>query len=407
MDETLLDDLIALRRDLHRNPETRFDEHRTAEVLARRLASLGFELTTGVAGTGIVAVADSGRPGPHVLLRADMDALPTIDTKTVDYASRNPGAAHVCGHDVHCAVVLGAARLVVESGALAGGGRLTVLYQPAEEIPFGERSGAAAVLESGVLEGSRPDVVLGLHCWPRLEAGTIGVDLETAMASKLAFKVTVHGQGAHAATPQLGSDALLGASQIVVALHTLVSRERDPGERVALNVGTINSGTSQSIVAALAEFTGTVRTVNSAVSDRFKNSIERVVGGVASAYGLTAEVDWKNEMPAVHNNGRLVALARDRLPGVPGVARVVMNDEPPMTTDDFALYAERWPGLYLKLGVAAPGSDSWPSLHDGGFDVDESCIATGSEALAALADVVLRERPAELFAVLTEMGETR
>lgn len=412
MNETLLADLIELRRDLHRNPEIRFCEHRTAEVLSSRLRPLGFDVTTGVAGTGVVAALDTGRPGPHVLLRADMDALPTTDTKRVEYASRNPGAAHACGHDVHCAAVLGSARLLVAGGALARGGRLTVLYQPAEEIPFGEGSGAASVLESGVFDGHRPDVVLGLHCWPRLEAGTIGIDIETAMASKLAFKVTVHGRGAHAATPQLGRDALLGASQIVVALHTLMSRERDPGERVALNIGTITAGGSQSIVAALAEFTGTVRTVSASVSNRFKSSIERVVKGVASAYGLAADVDWKNEMPALHNDSRLVALARDRLPRVSGVAQVVMHDEPPMTTDDFALYAQRWPGLYLKLGVAAPGSESWPSLHDGAFDVDESCIATGSQALAALAGIVLRERPTEILGMSTESistsaGETR
>jgi amidohydrolase len=407
MDDMLFDELVALRRDLHRNPETRFDEHRTAEVLSARLAAAGLAVTTGVAGTGVIATLDSGRAGPHVLLRADMDALPTTDTKSVEYASQNAGAAHVCGHDVHCAVVLGAARLLLAGDGLARGGRLTVLLQPAEEIPFGESSGAAAILDSGVFDDEQPDAVLGLHCWPRLEAGTVGVDLETAMAAKLAFKVTVHGQGAHAATPQLGSDALLGASQIVVALHTLVSRERDPGERVALNVGTIHSGTSQSIVAALAEFTGTVRTVSDAVGARFKHAIERTVNGVASAYGLTADVDWKNEMPAVRNDPGLVVLAQEVLPGVTAVRQVASNDEPPMTTDDFALYAERWPGLYLKLGVAVPGSESWPSLHDGGFDVDETCIATGSHALAAVAEAILRDGRVPMLEVLTDVGEKR
>jgi amidohydrolase len=412
MDPKLLNDLITLRRDLHRHPETRFNEHRTAALLAGHLEELGFTVTRGVAGTGVIGHLDSGRPGPHVVLRADMDALHTADTKTVDYASENAGAAHVCGHDVHCAVVLGAATLVMSGSSLPAGGRLTVLFQPAEEIPFGEASGAAAILNAGQLRASQPDAVLGLHCWPQLPSGSVGVDAETAMASKLAFKISVHGRGAHAATPQLGSDALLGASQIVIALHTLVSRERDPSERVALNVGTINAGTSQSIVASKAEFTGTVRTVNEAVSARFKSSIERVTHGVAAAYGLTADVDWKNQMPAVHNDARLVAIARSRLPQVPAVDDVVLIDEPPMTTDDFALYAAEWPGLYLKLGVAAPGAESWPSLHDGGFDVDESCIETGSLSLAALADAVLSGdldgvsvEPPSTFIHLAEVGE--
>ena len=318
-----------------------------------------------------------------------MDALPTIDTKKVEYASQNHGVAHVCGHDVHCAVVLGAVTLLLDSEALAGGGKITVLYQPAEEIPFGERSGAAEMLETGILENSPPDIVLGLHCWPKLPSRSIGLDAETAMASKLAFKVSIYGQGAHAATPQLGRDALLGASQAVVALHTLVSRERDPGERVALNVGTISAGTSQSIVAAFAEFSGTVRTVSEMVSDRFKSSIERTANGVAASYGLTADVDWKNEMPAVRNDPRLVDLATTLLSTLPEVDTVVAIDEPPMTTDDFALFAARWPGLYMKLGVASPGADTWPSLHDGAFDVDESCIETGVHALAAIARAVL------------------
>jgi amidohydrolase len=389
MEDAMLADLIALRRDIHRNPEVRFREHRTAKLLGERLSRLGLTVRGGVATTGIVATIDGGRPGPHVLLRADMDALSTTDTKTVDYASASPGVAHVCGHDVHCAVVLGAAQLLIDGDALSGGGRLTVLYQPAEEIPFGEPSGAAAVLESGVFMQAPPDAVLGLHCWPQLPSGTIGLDVQTAMAAKLAFKIAVHGQGAHAATPQLGRDALLGASQIIVALHTLASRERDPGERVALNVGTIQSGTSQSIVASYAELSGTVRTVSDSVARRFKSSIERVASGVAAAYGLTASVDWKNEMPAVINDRRLVQLARKGLAGSPDVAAVTMIENPPMTADDFALYSGLWPGLYMKLGVARPGADGWPSLHDGAFDVDESCISTGAHALAVVAKDIL------------------
>jgi amidohydrolase len=323
------------------------------------------------------------------VLRADMDALPTQDLKDVDYGSGTPGVAHACGHDVHCAVVLGAARLLLERQALSGG-RLTVLYQPAEEIPFGESSGAQAMLDAGAFEGAGPDAILAVHCWPQLPAGTVGLDVETAMAAKQAFKISVQGKGAHAATPQLGRDALLGASQVVIALHTLLSRDVAPGERAALNVGTMRSGSSQSIVAPAAELSGTVRTIDDVVGARLKESIERVANGVASAYGLTAEIEWKNEMPRVVNDTRLVDLAARVLIDCDGVDDVVTLDEPPMTSDDFALYAQRWPGLYMKLGVAAPGADSWPSLHDGRFDVDENCLATGAEALARVATEVFQ-----------------
>jgi len=393
MDDITLAELIELRRDLHQHPEVRFAEHRTAKVLAAQLAGLGFTVTEGVGGTGVLATMDSGLAGPHVMLRADMDALPTTDIKAVAYASQTPGIAHACGHDVHCAVVMGAARLLVRDDALAGGGRLTILYQPAEEIPFGETSGAAAVLETGLLQAEPPSAVFGIHCWPHLPSGTIGLDERTAMASKLAFKVSVRGKGAHAATPQLGADALLGASQIVVALHTVASRELDPSDRVAMNVGTIASGSSQSIVAANAELSGTVRTVRKDVGERLKASIERVSTGVAAAYGLTAVVDWKNEMPAVLNDPSLVDRAREVIGWSEDVEAVTMIADPPMTADDFALYAERWPSLYMKLGVARPGARAWPSLHDGAFDVDEACIRTGAIAMARVAADALAGAP--------------
>ncbi len=390
MDEPARADLIALRRDLHRHPEVRFEEHRTSQVLGDRLRSLGFNVRQGLAGTGVAGSVGDPTAVHHVVLRADMDALPTTDLKSVEYASQHDGVTHACGHDVHCAVVLGAAHLLLQRNVIPTDSCLTVLLQPAEEIPFGAASGAQAMLDAGVFEGLEPSAVLGLHCWPQLPAGTIGLDAETAMAAKLAFKVTLRGKGAHAATPQLGADALLGASQIVVSLHTLLSREVDPGDRAALNVGTITSGTSQSIVSATAELSGTVRTVDQVVAARLKGSIERVVAGIAAAYRLEASVDWKNEMPPLRNDARLVQLARETLEGCTAVQEVTLIQDPPMTTDDFALYAVRWPGLYMKLGVADPRAESWPSLHDGHFDVAEECIATGAEALARIAEEVLR-----------------
>ena len=394
MDSVHLTELIALRRDLHRHPELRFAERRTSALLANHLAGLGLEVSTQVAKTAVVGTIDSGRPGPHIVLRADMDALSTTDLKSVEYASATPGVAHACGHDVHCVAVLGATALLLRGGALAGGGRLTVLFQPAEEIPFGETSGAQTVLDSGALDDPRVDAVLALHCWPQLPSGTIGVDSVTAMAAKLAFKISVQGNGAHAATPQLGRDALLGASQIIVALHTLLGREVDPADQVALNIGTLRSGSSQSIVPSQAELSGTLRTLSDPVVRRLKESIERVASGVAATYNLTTTVDWKNEMPSVRNDPRLVELAHRELASCEGVTEVLTLPDPPMTSDDFALYAQRWPGLYLKLGVADPAASSWPSLHDGAFDVDERCIGTGAQALAQVTRAVLR-RPVD------------
>lgn len=371
--------LREFRRDLHRHPELRFQEVRTAERVAARLQQLGLDVETGVAKTGVVARLRDGRPGTHVLIRADLDALPTPDLKSVPYASENPGVTHACGHDVHTTVVLGIAELL--SRRTPPSGRVTFVFQPAEEIPFGEVSGGAALLETGVLDDV--DVVLGLHCWPALEAGTIGVDKQIAMAAKRAFKISVRGIGAHAATPSRGRDAVLAASSMVVAINQLIGREVDPGGRAALNVGTIAGGGSQSIVAPTAELTGTIRAVDPHLADRLRDALLRVVSGIAAAVGVEAELEWKNDMPAVRNDPGLVQRATDVLADV-GVD-VELLDEPPMTADDFALYARERPGLYVKLGVrSADGTLGGHSLHDGRFDVDEGAIDTGVIGLTAL-----------------------
>lgn len=369
---------MALRRQLHRAPELRFAEFNTASLLAARLREAGLTTQTGQAGTGVVATL--GEEGLHVLVRADMDALPTQDLKTTDYASTNPGVCHACGHDVHMAVVIGLAEHLAASAPLPG--RVTFVFQPAEEIPFGEASGGQAMVDTGVL--ADVDVVLGLHCWPSLDAGTIGVDSHIAMAAKSAFQITVTGVGAHAATPSGGRDAVLAASQMVVALHHLHGRVLDPGDRVALNVGTIEGGASQSIVASKATMTGTIRSVDEDIAVRLRDAVERVVHGTASAAGVTAHVEWKNEMPPVCNDAALVQRALDVLSAADGID-VRRIDEPPMTADDFALYAQQRPGLYVKLGVRAhTGEVGAHPLHDGRFDVDETAIGVGVRALACL-----------------------
>jgi amidohydrolase len=392
--ELELDGLVALRRDLHAHPELRFCEHRTAKIVASRLRNAGWAVTEGVGGTGVVATLMSARPGPCIAVRADMDALPVQDNKQVPYASRQPGVMHACGHDVHVAVVVGLGERLARDRSWAG--TVKLIFQPAEEIPFGEASGGAALVEAGVLEDPHVDIVLGLHCWPTLPAGTIGIDDVIAMAAKDAFRISVNGEGAHAATPSLGVDAILAASQTVVALHHLVSRGTDAADQASLNVGTTVGGHSQSVLADMVEMTGTIRTVSPEIRQRLKRRLEEIVAGVAIASGAAADVQWANAMPAVRNDPALVKHAVSVLSEFSGVERVQRLIDPPMTTDDFALYAERRPGLYLKLGVARP--DGCHPLHHSQFDVDESAIGTGVEALNVLLRSLVFEPPQE-FAI--------
>lgn len=374
-------DLVALRRDLHRNPELRFHERRTAGLVADRLLAAGYQVRTGIGGTGVIAHLDGRDAGPHVVVRADLDALPVTDAKEVDYASTVAGAAHACGHDVHTVVGVGVADRFAAIPPQAG--RISFLFQPAEERPFGEPSGASAVLAEGVLDEPRPDAIIALHCWPDLPVGSIGIDDRIAMGAKDAFRIVYRGTGAHAATPSRGRDAILGIAQATAALYQALARTVDPGELASLNIGTIQGGSSQSVVAERAEATGTLRTVDPEVRTRLRGTIERTASGVAATLGLQCSLTWADEMPAIVNDPVLVACAHEVATEVLGADRTVRLSTPPMTADDFALLAERAPALYLKLGVC--GNGTCAPLHSGSFDVDERAIGVGVAVLHGIA----------------------
>jgi amidohydrolase len=383
MDDTELSTYVELRRHLHAHPELRFEEEGTSQHLASVIESCVDSLTTGVAGTGIVARIDGLQPGPSILLRADMDAYPVNEESGVAYASQNPGVSHACGHDVHMSVMAAVAlRLAADRPQR---GRVTVLFQPAEEIPFGQRSGARAVLEAGVLD-AQYDAVLGLHCWPHLPASTIGVDDRISMAAKDGFKVEISGVGAHAATPAHGRDAILAMSTLVSGLHAAVSRRHNPHEMLALNVGTVLGGLSQSLVAPLASATGTLRTHDEGVRRRMTRVIEQVCEGIAIQFDMKVDLVWSDQMPVVMNSPELVDLAMSLLPETVHLEQL---HEPPMTSDDFALLGALGPSAYFKLGVSGGGTEPAPSLHSSRFTVDEECIRTGVLAIETLARGIL------------------
>lgn len=392
-----LEALVSLRRSLHAEPELRFNEIRTAETLGKLLSPLVDELQTGVAGTGLIATVHGRSPGRRVLLRADMDAYPVTDEKTAPYASRTPGVAHACGHDVHMTVAVGVLTRLSQQRPECGS--VTVVFQPAEEIPFGEASGGRAVLDTGLLGQEPYDAVMGLHCWPDLPAGTIGVDERVSMAAKDAFKIDVLGISAHAATPAFGRDAVLELSSLVCTMHELVNRRHNPAEMVAFNIGTIVGGSSQSALANHASATGTLRTHDESVRSRLRRVIDQAVKGSAVQFDAQSEITWANEMPAVLNAPALVDLAMNRLPEV---ADVEFLRVPPMTTDDFALLEALGPTLYLKLGVTGQQQHPGSPLHSSTFDVDERCIEVGVTALETLTRAVLDQPRQES----TEMRES-
>jgi amidohydrolase len=378
-------DLVALRRDLHAHPGVRFDVERTAAIVAERARKAGWDVTTGVGRSGVVARRSSGQPGPHILLRADMDAMPVPDTKDVEYASTVPGVAHACGHDVHTAVLIGVAERLAASGIAAG--RVSLMFQPAEEMPYGAESGAQAMLDAGLLD-DEPDAAVALHCWPGLPAGSIGIDERIAMAAKNAFGIVYRGRSAHVATPSTGRDALLGMAQLIVALHAGVARSLDASDRIAFNVGTVHGGASQSVVPDLAEVTGTIRSVDPEVRDRVVGTVERISAGVAAGMDLEHEIAWE-AMPAVINDARVVACGFEVARELLGTDATIQLAAPPMTADDFALVAAQVPSLYFKLGTC--GAPECPPLHNGAFDVDERAIGVGVAMMSGIARRLLAE----------------
>jgi amidohydrolase len=365
--------LVALRRDIHRHPELRFQERRTAALVEAYLRRAGYDVRSGIGGTGVYASRVGSSPGPHVVIRADLDALPVADLKSVDYASTVDGVAHACGHDVHTVVALGVADLLA-SGPLPSG-RVSFLFQPAEETPFGEPSGALAVLGTGILADPRPDAILAFHCWPDLPVGTVGIDDRIAMGAKDAFRIVYEGRGAHAATPSRGRDAVLGTAHLISILYGVFVRSLDPGELSSFNIGTVHGGVSQSVVPDRAEVTGTLRTIDPAVRDRLRGEIERVAMGVGTTFALETSVVWADQIPPIVNDPDLVRRAHEAISEVLGPEAVRRMTVPPMTVDDFALLSQGVPALYLKLGVAGDGA--WPPLHSGDFDVDERAIGVG------------------------------
>ena len=375
-------ELVEFRRNFHREPELRFEEHRTAETVENLLRPLELSVRTEVAGTGLLADLRGERPGPTVALRADMDALPIQDAKDVPYASRRDGVMHACGHDAHMTIACGVLR-VLEPLRVVLPGTLRVIFQPGEEVPAGEKSGAAEMVKAGALENPEVEAIFGLHVWPELPAGTVGLQPGVTMAAADSFIVEVRGESSHAGEPHKGRDAIFAASSLVVQLKALLGREIPPGEPAAINVGTIHGGTSQSVVADLVTLSGTLRSLGGDRRERLLQKMQRVAEGVSSETGCSVRLNVSDSFPAVVNDPDLYERALAVLPETLGSDRVQVLTNVPMTADDFAHYLEAVPAVYVKLGCASAEGSVYP-LHHRCFDIDERVIWTGVEATSSI-----------------------
>ncbi len=380
-----MDDLITLRRDIHAHPEIRFQEVRTAKIVEEYLRNLGMQVQTGIAKTGVVGIltGDLGK-GKVLGIRCEMDALSIHEESAVPYRSQNDGVMHACGHDVHTTVGIGIAK-VLSAMRHQFRGTVKFIFQPSEENPFGERCGALAMIDDGVLQNPPLDAVLALHCWPDLNVGQIGVGAGPAMAAYVAFNINVSGKQAHAASPHLGSDSMLGAAQTITALYHIVSRRTDPADSYALAVNEIAGGKRQSIVGAPVSMAGTVRAVTKEslvyVMDLMKDTVE----GISRMLDIEIELIFDEISPAVVNDSHLDQIVSGVGTSILGKENVIVQGKCPMTAEDFSYITDRVPGYYLKLGVSNEEKGIRYPLHNDRFDVDEHCIAVGVSVLTSAA----------------------
>jgi amidohydrolase len=385
--ERLSDYLIQTRRDFHRHPELGFQETRTAGIVAETLTGLGFEVQRGIGQTGVVGILEGDRPGPVVLLRFDMDALPVTEENETDYVSLNPGLMHACGHDGHVAMGLGVARIMAGRRTQLAG-TLKFLFQPGEE----GRGGALAVLADGVLDNPRPDVALAMHLWNDVPYGLIRVNDGPAMAASSIFTLTVRGKGGHGAAPHRSVDPILAAAHIVAALQSIVSRNIDPLESVVVTVGQMTAGTTFNVIPESATLRGTVRSYNNEMHRHVYRRILEMAQNMARAFRCQATMEAVAIVPAVVNAPEATRRVRAAAARVVGQDKVVEGRT--MGAEDMGYILEEIPGCYFFIGAGNEEKGIIYPHHHPRFDVDERALVLGVATMAeAAASYVLDPDP--------------
>ena len=386
-------DVIKWRHHFHEFPELSNREFNTAKYIANYLNSLGFEVQTGVAKTGVIAILDSGKPGPVVALRADMDGLPVKEQSNLPYRSEQMGeyngnevpVMHACGHDTHMAMLMGAAKVLSElKGELKG--KVKFIFQPAEEgAPAGEAGGAELMVKEGVLKNPDVDAIFGLHISSNADVGTIRYNSGGTMAAVDPFKIVIHGKQAHGAYPWKSVDPVVTAAQMIMSIQTIVSREiKLIDDAAVVTVGSIHGGNRSNIIPDSVELVGTIRTLNSAAREHIYDAMARKVKGIADSMGakatLTLPLDFS--YPITYNDPDLTQLMLPTMQRTAGVENTILS-KPVTGAEDFSFFQEKVPGLYVWVGgkpLDVPEEES-PAHHTPEFYVDDEGMKLGVELL--------------------------
>lgn len=368
--------LIEIRRDIHAHPELGFEEVRTAGIVAAELARLGIAHRTQVGRTGVVGIIEGGRPGPTLLIRADMDALPMPELTGLPYASTVPGKMHACGHDMHTATLIGVAE-VLQGVAAQLAGRVVLMFQPAEE----GLGGAAAMIAEGVLDDPKVDFALTLHNQPAVPVGKFAYTYGAALAAADRFEIVVRGNGGHAAHPHASVDPIIAAATLALQLQTVVSREVRPLHPAVVTIGQLSGGTTFNIIPDSVLIRGTVRTLHNEARDIVEAAIKRLCAGLEASMRATAACDYQRGVPPMVNDRAILDRTMDSVRRQFG--DVAVERDPTMGGEDFAFVAEKVPSFQLSVGSGAPGRND--KLHNSDYQPDERCIGLGVQALSRAA----------------------
>jgi amidohydrolase len=382
---------VEVRHEIHQNPELGNREVKTAALVASRLEALGLEVRTGIAHTGVVGVLKGAKAGPVLAVRADMDALPVTEatslpfksTARTTYLGQDVGVSHACGHDLHVAIQLGVAT------TLAGmrdrlPGTVVFIFQPAEEgVPPGERGGALLMVEEGVLRSPQVDAIFGLHVNGSMDArgrlGTISYEVGPAAAASRAWYATVSGTPSHGAYPHLGVDPIVTASQVVLGLQTIRSRNLSPTTPSVVTVGTFQAGERQNVIPPAVKLSGTIRSFANPVQDTIERRMREVFDGITKAAGATFTLEFGQAYPVMMNDTLLARRMAPSLRRAVGAENVI-ETQPEMGAEDFSFFAQEVPGFYFTVGAVKPGTTSG-GHHTPTFLADDSAVSIGMRAM--------------------------
>lgn len=373
-------EIIIIRRDIHQHPEEGLKEFRTSKLVFDKLSEYNISSNICSNGIGIIANLEGKEPGKTVMLRADMDCLRLIENTNLPFSSEYKGLMHACGHDVHTAALLGAAK-ILSSMKDKIKGNIKFVFQPAEEFS----GGALIMIKAGVLENPHVDAAFGAHIWPYIKSGTISIKNGYMMAASDNFKLTIYGKGGHGGHPHKCNDPIASACEIYMAFQTIISRSMDPLEPAVITVGKFDAGTAHNVIPDKVSMLGTIRTLTTESRIKVKELMENIIKGITSANGAKYEFIYQPYHPPVVNDENLSKVVEKAAVELYGADNFKSLDKPTMAGEDFSFYEERIPGAFFFVGTYNEEMAAVNPLHSSEFMVDESNIIKMSEMLAQCA----------------------